>query len=163
MAAIDNNEIYSLFLAFGSNLGDKKNNIEAALEKTEKRIGRITSISAFYDSVPDGFESNNNFINSACEVVTSMNVFEVFSITQDIEKELGRSDKSFNQKYRDRVIDIDIIMAGNRVIDTANLIIPHPRFHERNFVLEPLCEIAPDAIHPVIGKTVKELRDLLNE
>ncbi len=161
MTEFKNKEIYSLLLAFGSNLKEKQKNIEAAMDEIEKRIGKISSVSAFYNSPPFGFESDNNFVNSACEVFTLIDIWDVFAITQDIEKELGRSIKSSSQKYSDRIIDIDIIMAGNIVIDTPVLAIPHPRFHQRDFVLNPLCEIAPNAIHPVLDKTIIELRDQL--
>ncbi|WP_294079862.1 2-amino-4-hydroxy-6-hydroxymethyldihydropteridine diphosphokinase [Proteiniphilum sp. UBA5384] len=150
---------YIIYLALGSNLGDKQKNIEEALDRIEERIGNITALSAFYLTAPIGFQSDNIFANCVCEVLTSVNIYDLFATTQLIEKEIGRHGKTKNGYYTDRLIDIDLILAGDRVIDTPELILPHPRFHNRSFVLDPLCEIAPDLVHPVLGKTMREMRD----
>lgn len=157
------NSIYSLFLSLGSNLGNKEENIIKAYKKIEKQIGEIISSSAFFYSTPVGFKSDNNFVNTTCEVITNLDINMVFAITQLIEKEIGRAGKSHNNQYSDRIIDIDIILAGDMVINTPKLTIPHPRFHKRNFVLTPLCEIAPDVIHPVLKKSVREIKNEFNE
>ncbi len=154
---------HSVILALGSNLGDKRQNIAIALDKIEERIGRVISLSALYDTLPEGFYSEHNFINSVCEVDTYLNIWTVFSTTQEIEKEMGRATKSINCQYADRIIDIDLIMVGNLVIQTPDLTIPHPSFHTRDFVLTPLCEIAPEEVHPVIGKTIRQLKDELDQ
>ena len=153
----------SLFLALGSNLGEKESNIGTAYNYIEKRIGRIVSKSAFFYSVPVGFKSENNFVNSVCEVEAILNVYEIFAITQNIEKEIGRVDKSSRLHYSDRIIDIDLILFGDRIIDSQNLTIPHPRFHEREFVLYPLSEIAPEVVHPIYNKTIMELKEVLQK
>lgn len=150
-----------IYLALGSNLGDKQKNIEEALDKIEERIGNVVSLSAFYLTSPVGFQSENIFVNCVCEVSTNIDIFELFAITRDIEKEIGRAKKSTNGKYDDRIIDIDIILAGDQLIETPELTIPHPRFHTRSFVLDPLYEIAPDIVHPLFGKTIRELRKQL--
>lgn len=152
------NSEYSLFLAFGSNLGEREENIKKAYINIEKQVGRISSQSAFFYSSPEGFISENNFVNSVCEVRTFLDIYTVFSICQAIEKQAGRSSKSINNVYNDRIIDIDLIMAEGLIINSKNLIIPHPRFHDRDFVLTPLCEIAPDIIHPKFNKTIRELK-----
>lgn len=146
-----------LFLSFGSNLGDKQKNIEAAYEKIEERIGNIVSASALYISNPVGFQSDNLFVNSVCEVDTNLDIYTAFAITQEIEKEIGRDEKSIDGIYSDRLIDIDILLAENLVIKSPELTIPHPQLHLREFVLAPMCEIAPDVIHPVLGKSIGEL------
>ena len=153
----------SIILALGSNLGDKRQNIAFALNQIEERIGSITSLSALYDTLPVGFYSTHNFVNCVCEVDTNLNISDLFSITQEIEKEMGRSNKSTNANYSDRIIDIDLIMAGNLILQTERLTIPHPLFHTRDFVLMPLCEIAPERIHPVIGKTIRRLKEELDQ
>lgn len=150
-----------VYLALGSNLGDKQKNIEEALDKIEERIGNITSLSAFHLTAPVGFQSENIFVNCVCEIATTIEIHKLFVITQDIEKEIGRTEKSINGQYVDRRIDIDLILAGDTIIDTPELIIPHPRFHTRSFVLDPLYEIAPDVIHPVLGKSIREIREEL--
>ena len=150
-----------VYLALGSNLGDKQKNIEEALDKIEERIGNITSLSAFHLTAPVGFQSENIFVNCVCEIATTIEIHKLFVITQDIEKEIGRTGKSINGQYVDRRIDIDLILAGDTIIDTPELIIPHPRFHTRSFVLDPLYEIAPDVIHPVLGKSIREIREEL--
>ena len=157
------NSVYSIFLSLGSNLGDKEENIIKAYKKIEKQIGEIKSSSAFFYSSPVGFKSNNNFVNTTCEVITDIDINKAFAITQLIEKEIGRVEKSLYNQYSDRIIDIDIILAGDMVMNTPKLTIPHPRFHERNFVLTPLCEIAPDVIHPVLKKSVREIKNEFDE
>ncbi|HBT86319.1 MAG TPA: 2-amino-4-hydroxy-6-hydroxymethyldihydropteridine diphosphokinase, partial [Porphyromonadaceae bacterium] len=99
------------------------------------------------------------FVNSACEVLSEMSIYKLFAITQGIEKEIGRVEKSLRNEYSDRIIDIDIIMAGNMIIDTPELTIPHPRFHEREFVLNPLSEIAPNVVHPILKMSIRELKE----
>lgn len=153
----------SVILALGSNLGDKRQNIAIALDKIEERIGRITSLSALYDTLPEGFYSEQNFINCVCEVATHLNIWALFSITQEIEKEMGRVTKSISSQYADRIIDIDLIMAGDLIIQTPDLTIPHPSFHIRDFVLTPLCEIAPDRVHPISGKSIRQLKEELDQ
>lgn len=150
--------MHSLFLGLGSNLGDKQNNILQSYAEIEKRIGNIVSQSAFYITTPEGFESDNDFQNSVCKVSTSLSLHQVFVEVLNIEKHLGRASKSINGIYADRLIDIDILMYDDLVIDTDQIIIPHPRLHLRNFVLEPFAEIAPCTVHPVLNKTIEQLK-----
>ena len=155
--------LHRVFLGFGSNLGDKEKNITRAYEQIEKRIGNIVSKSAFYISKPQGFESKHFFVNSACEVLSNMDLNNIFAETQLVEKELGRKKKSRNRKYSDRVIDIDLLLVDNLEINTPDLTIPHRRLHERKFVLEPLAEISPSVIHPVLNKTIRQLLNELDD
>lgn len=154
---------HRIFLSLGSNLGDKQKNIEDAYDKIEERIGAIVSVSALYITHPDGFDSENLFVNSACEVGSDLDVEFIFADIQKIEKEIGRTSKSINGNYADRIIDIDLLLIDNLIINHPLLTIPHPRFHTRDFVLAPLDEIAPHVVHPLLNKTVRELKRLLDE
>lgn len=156
------NSNHIIFFGLGSNLGDKQKNIERAYKQIKKRIGKIVSKSAFYFSEPEGFESENEFVNSVCEVATTISPAEVLQETQEIEKKLGRTSKSQNQEYTDRVIDIDILMYDNLIVEESDLIIPHPRFHLRDFVLTPFVEISPNTIHPVFDKSILQLKNELS-
>lgn len=154
--------MHSLFLGLGSNLGDKQHNIELAYIEINKRIGKIISQSAFYVSKPDGFYSDNDFINAVCEVETALSPFQVLEEIISIEKYIGRTSKSINGDYSDRVIDVDILLYDNIIIETDYLVVPHPRFHLRSFVLIPLTELSPNIIHPILKKTINELKDELD-
>lgn len=148
----------SVYLALGTNLGNREANMIAAIKNIEKQIGTIVSQSAFYVSEPSGFESVNLFLNSVVRVETDLLPNELIDATQQIELDMGRKEKSDLGEYTDRVIDIDILFYNEEVICNApRLIVPHPRIIERSFVLKPLAEIAPSFVHPVVGKTVAEL------
>ena len=147
---------HQVFLGLGSNLGDKEANLRAAIYEIEKRIGKVISLSAFYTTEPWGFTSENTFVNAVCKVDTSFLPMEVLHITQEIEKDLGRIQKSVHGNYSDRSMDIDILLYDDIILHTDQLTIPHPLMCERKFVLEPLAEIAPELIHPITGKTFKE-------
>ena len=146
-----------VYLGLGTNLGDKENNLNLAMDEIRKRVGEITSLSAFYATDPWGFDSQNSFLNAVCKAHTTLSPFEVLSTTQAIEKDLGRIRKSVGGQYSDRPIDIDILLYDNLIIDTPQLSIPHPLMHKRLFVMEPLTEIAPELVHPVLQQTMKEL------
>ena len=146
-----------VFLGLGTNLGDKEANLNVAIEEIRKRVGEITSLSAYYITEPWGFDSQNSFLNAVCKVCTSLSPSEVLSVTQSIERDLGRMKKSINGQYSDRPIDIDILLYDNLVIDTPELSIPHPLIHKRLFVMEPLTEIAPKLIHPVLHLSMEDI------
>ena len=154
---------HHIFLGLGSNLGDKQKNIERAYRQIKKRIGKIVSKSAFYITEPEGFESENQFVNSVCEVATTLTAREVLQETQEIEKKIGRTTKSENQQYADRIIDIDILLFDNQIIEEPGFLIPHPRLHFRNFVLTPFAEISPNTIHPVFDKSILQLMSELSQ
>ncbi len=159
---LDNNNLHDIYLALGSNLGDKKKNIDLAIAQIELHIGQVTSLSSLYETLPVGFDSENSFLNAACRVSTRLQPLEVLESTQLIEKELGRKSKSVNETYSDRTIDIDLLLFDNEIIEYPHLVIPHPHLHERDFVLTPLVEIAPDVYHPIFKVTISELKNKLN-
>ena len=136
--------MHQVYLSLGTNLGDKEANLKAAIEEIRKRVGEITSLSAFHASEPWGFESENSFLNAVCCVHTDLSPMETLRTTQEIERSLGRLKKSTGGNYSDRVIDIDILLYDDLHIDTPELTIPHPLMWQRDFVMIPLREIAPD-------------------
>ena len=142
-----------VYLGLGTNLGDKEQNLRMSIKKIEERIGNVVSLSAFYATAPWGFSSENSFLNAAVCVETTLLPLQVLEETQRIERELGRTEKSVNGLYADRLIDIDLLLYDDRVMDAEGLILPHPLMTERRFVMEPLSEIAPDVVHPVLHKT----------
>lgn len=146
-----------VYFSLGTNLGNKEQNLRLAVQHIEERIGKIVSLSAFYATAPWGFTSDNAFLNAAVCAETSLPPLEILSITQSVEQEMGRTHKSVNGEYKDRVIDIDLLLYDDLILDTPTLKLPHPLMQERAFVMEPLAEIAPDVLHPVLKKTMQEL------
>lgn len=130
-----------VYLSLGTNLGDKRHNIAEATEKIRELIGDITCLSALYATKPWGFESENDFINAAVCVETTLTPRQLLQATQEIERSMGRKEKSRDGKYSDRLIDIDILTYGDETVDEPDLKIPHPLMHERDFVMIPLNEI----------------------
>ena len=151
-----------VYFSLGTNLGDKEQNLRMAVQHIEERIGKVISLSAFYVTAPWGFDSDNSFLNAAVAVDTALSPLDILDITQDIERHLGRLIKSSNRVYSDRIIDIDLLLIDNLTIDTERLTLPHPLMTERRFVMEPLAEIAPHLVHPLLGKTMLELLEKLN-
>ncbi|MBR3757110.1 MAG: 2-amino-4-hydroxy-6-hydroxymethyldihydropteridine diphosphokinase [Bacteroidaceae bacterium] len=149
-----------VYLSLGTNLGNKEENLRTAMTLIEEQVGTITSQSALYASTPWGFNSENTFLNNAISVETSLTPEELLSTTQRIEHTLGRTHKSVDGQYSDRLIDIDILLYDDVVMHTPSLTLPHPLMHRRLFVLEPLSEIAPTMIHPLLQK---EITTLCNE
>lgn len=150
-----------LYLGLGTNVGDKESNLRLAVQQIEKRIGGIHSLSSFYQTAPWGFISEHTFLNAVVHIDTTFSPEKVLQITQDIERNMGRMTKSSAGIYTDRIIDIDILFYGEEIISLPYLQIPHPLLHERMFVLEPLCEIAPNLIHPTLKKSVSEIKNTL--
>ena len=146
-----------VFLGLGTNLGNKEQNLQKAVNEINKRVGKVTSLSAYYETAPWGFESDHSFINAACKAETTLSPLQVLAVTQEIERELGRTKKSVNGIYIDRLIDIDILLYEDQVIKSAELTIPHPLMLERNFVMKPLLDVAAEVIHPTLKKKLKDL------
>lgn len=131
-----------IYLSLGSNLGDKEGNILRAYALIEQRIGHIVRKSSLHRTKPWGFESSNDFLNSAIAIETSLTPRELLKETQRIEREIGRTAKtSADGSYQDRLIDIDILIYNDLIIDEPDLQIPHPLMNQRDFVLKPLKEI----------------------
>ena len=149
-----------VYLGLGTNLGNKKQNLLLAMNGISKEIGEVICQSAFYTSKPWGFESENNFLNSVVLVETMLTPMELLIKTQELEKMLGRTEKT-SHNFADRTIDIDILLYDNLIVNEPDLKIPHQLLHLRDFVLIPLSEIAANVVHPVIGKTIIELHKMV--
>lgn len=142
-------------ISVGSNLGDRKKFLRKATELIIERAGKITRASSLYETEAWGFEATNKFLNQAIIIETDLRPENLLRGLLDIEKMLGR--ERSKSGYESRVIDIDILFYDNLIINTENLVIPHPRIGERMFVIKPLLEIAEDHIHPISGKSIREL------
>ncbi len=144
----------TIYIGIGSNLGDREETCLKALEELEKRGVRVTKISSRYETEPWGVKDQPKFINMAVAADTELTPREVLGAIKEIEKKLGRRE---TLRWGPRVVDIDILLYNDLVVDETDLRIPHPHMHERDFVLNPLSEIAPEAIHPLLKKTVREM------
>lgn len=144
-----------VYLLLGSNLGNRLQLLQQATDSISRQIGKIEKTSAVYESEAWGFECPQNFLNQVVAVSTPLTAVEVLAAIQQIEKEAGRI--RTGNGYQARTLDIDILFYHNQVINLPELTIPHPQLHLRKFTLEPLCEIAPDMIHPVLKRTMREL------
>ena len=148
--------VKTVILALGSNLGNRLNTINSAIQKIESEVGEIISIADCIETAPVEMESVENFLNSCIEIETELTVWEVLKKLQKIEIDLGRP-KNMKGKNESRTIDIDIIFYDSEMIETTELCIPHKEYHTRSFVLIPLLQIAPNFIDPSKNLTVKQL------
>lgn len=150
---------HSVYIAFGSNLGDRSDNINKAIELIN-RSGHtnIVKTSSLYETKPVGYVEQDNFINGALQVKTLLSPKQIIAFLLDVEKKLKRERIV---RWGPRTIDLDVLLYDDCVTSFEEIIIPHPRMHERMFVLEPLCDIAPNLVHPLINKRIFELKELL--
>lgn len=149
-----------VFLALGSNLGNRRQLMDSAISMINERCGIVKETSPFYETEPVGFDSDNLFLNACISIQTTMDPLELLTETQKIETELGRI-RHDDGVYHSRTLDIDIIIYGNLIINEESLCIPHANFRERDFVLRPLNDIAPDLNDPVTKKSIQELLESL--
>jgi len=141
------------YLCLGSNLGEREKNLAQALTllSQKAKLGKISSI---YETEPAGYKEQPLFLNMVCQVATNLNPQELLSLAKAIESKMGRTPSFPNAP---RPIDIDILFYDSKIIKTKDLTIPHPRLAGRAFVLVPLAEIAPELVHPELGKSITEL------
>ena len=147
----------TIYLGLGTNQGNKEENIRGAIEELSHLLGTPTAVATIIETEPWGFQSDNSFLNTVVAFKSTLVPEEILKATQEIECRLGRTKKSIDSCYNDRPIDIDILLYGNRVIESPQLTIPHPLLHKRLFVLQPLAQIAPGLIHPILGKSIAQL------
>ena len=125
----------------GTNIGNRERNISDAVALLSSMAGTVERLSSLYETEPWGFDSPNRFINACALIDTPLSPTDLLSVTQDIERRMGRTEKSVNGQYHDRLIDIDILLYDDLTVDLPQLHIPHPLMHEREFVMKPLSEI----------------------
>ncbi len=146
------------YISIGSNLGDARENcLRAARRLAEADSSLQVRLSSLYLTEPQDLEAQNWYVNAVAEVKSSLSARDIFRLLRHIEDELGRERVV---RYGPRIIDLDLLCYGDIVLDTKELVIPHPKLHKRRFVLVPLCELSPDFEHPVLRKKVC---DLLNQ
>lgn len=146
------------YIGIGSNVGKRKENCYRALTLLKQQCINITKMSSFHETEPWGYENQPLFLNMVIEAETELGPRELLKTLQKIEKTLGR-EKFF--KWGPRAIDLDILLFDNMTVQGNDLMIPHPLMHIREFVLKPLCEIAPALRHPVLKASVQELLNQL--
>lgn len=152
----------TVYIGLGSNIGDREQFINHALWfLRESEDIKVVKVSSLYETAPEGGPPQPEFLNCAAEIETKRGPQDLLYLLKGIERKVGRTEGAL--KWAPREIDLDILLYGDLIISTDELMIPHPLMHERIFVLEPLCEIAKDAVHPVFNRTVEQLLIILNE
>jgi 2-amino-4-hydroxy-6-hydroxymethyldihydropteridine diphosphokinase len=151
-----------VIIGLGSNLSDRFANLSRALKLLQEEAGDIVATSSVWESEPWGFEADDQFLNMVVVLETGKQPRQLMQLFRSLEGRMGRK-RSGGGRYESRIIDIDILLWYDRVISMPGLEVPHPKLADRRFVLEPLYEVAPDAVHPVTGLTVTEMLALCDD
>lgn len=152
--------MHIVYIGLGSNIGNREGNCRKAIRLLEENGLKVKKQSSMHETEPWGVKDQPKFINMAIEIETSKKPEDLLGILKNIENQMGRTE---SVKWGQRIIDLDILLYDDLILETPHLEIPHPFMHEREFVLKPLCEIAPDKKHPIIGKTIKDLLEGLKQ
>lgn len=158
LCPFDMGQSQHVYLSLGSNLGNRYATIQKALFRIQREVGDILAISSVYENPAVGFDGDD-FLNICVALATPLSPSELLQAVLRIEKDFGR-DRTQNTGYQSRTLDVDIILYGKQIINTPDLIVPHPQMQRRKFVLKPLADIAPQLYHPVLNK---DIRNLLQE
>ena len=150
----------AVYIGLGANVGNRLANLRLALARM-RTFARLEAVSRLYETAPVGLEEQPPFLNAACRITTGLEPAALFRFLKNLEAEIGR--RPGGPQWGPRPIDLDILLYGERVVETNALRIPHPRLAERAFVLAPLCDLAPDLPHPLLVKTMRELLDAVGE
>ncbi|MDY7108037.1 MAG: 2-amino-4-hydroxy-6-hydroxymethyldihydropteridine diphosphokinase [Planctomycetota bacterium] len=154
-------EMKTAYVAVGSNLGDRRALISSAVAALARHDGiEVKAVSSIIETAPLGRPAQGPYLNAVIRLQTSLQPHALLGACQQIETEHGR-DRAAEQRWGPRRLDLDILLYGEATIDEPDLAVPHPRMHERAFVLDPLAELAPALVHPVLGRSMTELRDAL--
>lgn len=150
--------MHTIYISLGSNLGDRVHNLHSAINHLAPKVKTLAQ-SSIYETEPWGYSDQPPFLNQAIKAQTQLEPFDLLLFLKEIELSMGRQETF---RFGPRLIDLDILFYNSLVLDTPKLTIPHPRIGERAFVLIPLAEIAPDLLHPVLSKTIQELKSLVD-
>ena len=148
----------AIYIALGSNLGDKENNLKEALRRLAKKGITVRRVSGFIATKPYGVTDQPDFLNAVAEIETEKSPPELLQVLLQTEKEMGRRR---TRRWGERNIDLDLLLYDDQIIDLPELKVPHPDMQNRDFVLRPLAQIAPGTLHPVLGKTIRQLLEEL--
>ncbi|MDA1354367.1 MAG: 2-amino-4-hydroxy-6-hydroxymethyldihydropteridine diphosphokinase [bacterium] len=151
--------MFDLFIGLGSNLGDRDRNIRDAIARlSDHDLVDFVALSQFYETEPVNAVGHPMYINAAAKFSSILSPREFMEFAERVERDLGRDSKG---NYDPRTVDIDLLLYGTDIVSDEDLIVPHPLLHEREFVLRPMMDIAPEAIHPLLEMSIKELFDAL--
>ena len=156
-----NRRIATAYISLGSNLGHREASLHRALELLRERAGNVVATSSFHETEPVGYTAQPRFLNAVAAIETQLPPEKLMATLLAIERELGR-DRAATVPKGPRTIDLDLLLYDDRIIDSPGLTVPHPAMHERRFVLEPLAEIAPHAVHPILKRSAQALLTALN-